>query len=480
MMVGDSEDEDDSGAAAAPGLTSLAQRLLDEHPDGSQANRQPPEFTPDIKIQAAHSITAFTAYGRYVVCAHHHVKVYDTQMPDAPVFDFDPKHMGLDSKVKEPRVTALCFRPSTNGLHEGRYLWCGNRDGHIWELDIRTGEITATHPGVHSAAVTHIMRSGRHMVTLDEFGKLNVFEVKRSAGEDDAGDVKVVRNLRITEKPTFAKMIRGKLWAASAPAVRSTTNSATARGPTIRVWDIMYPGTAPPPLMALTSEWTGSATSATVMPLAPDTTYIGHEGGFVSLWTIEDKQLKCVRVLKVSSTDILSLEGVGERLWGGNRRGEIHAWRLDDAPWVTTNIWTAHPDQPVHTIVVDPYSIAAAGRFAAWSCARDSLHAWDGLLAVDWIDSQMVERQPQYCDLREVRVLVCTWNIDSAKPTDLTGGPNSAFLPELFNSVESPDIIVFGFQEVIPLTDKKLTASELSRARAQARARASVTWSCDD
>lgn len=458
----DSDDEEDGpgGTTATPGLTSMAARLLEEHPDGSQANRRKPEFSPDIKIHASHSITAFTVWGRFVVCAHHHVKVYDTQMPDSPILNFDPKHMGLDSKVKEPRVTSLCFRPSTNDSHEGRYLWCGNRDGHIWELDIRTGEITATHPGVHSAAITHILRSGRNMVTLDEFGKVNVWEVPASGGDEDVGGVKMVRNLRITEKPTFVKMIRGQLWTATAPAVRSTTNSATARGPTVRVWAIVWPGTAPPPLMALTSEWTGSATSATVMPLQPEITYIGHEGGFVSLWTISEGQLHCTRVLKVSSTDILALEGVGERLWAGNRRGEIHAWKLDEMPWATTNIWNAHGDQPVRQLIVDPYSIEATKRFMAWSCSRDALHAWDGLLAVDWIDGQMVARQPQYCDFREIRILVCTWNIDSTKPSELIGGANSSFLPEVLGSVESPDIVVFGFQEVIPLTDKKLTASE--------------------
>lgn len=55
--------------------------------------------------------------------------------------------------------------------------------------------------------------------------------------------------------------------------------------------------------------------------------------------------------------------------------------------------------------------------------------------------------------------MVCTWNIDSAKPTELVG-ENAQFLTECLHSVDSPDIIIFGFQEVIPLTDKKLTASQ--------------------
>jgi len=90
------------------------------------------------------------------------------------------------------------------------------------------------------------------------------------------------------------------------------------------------------------------------------------------------------------------------------------------------------------------------------------VNAWDGLLAVDWIYKRMVARQEDYCDFRNIRVLVCSWNIDSSRPTDLVGSPeNVTFLDQVLQSVESPDIIVFGFQEVVPLTDKKLTASGL-------------------
>jgi hypothetical protein len=58
-------------------------------------------------------------------------------------------------------------------------------------------------------------------------------------------------------------------------------------------------------------------------------------------------------------------------------------------------------------------------------------------------------------------MLICTWNVDAAKPTDLNGdATNADFLSNTLNSVDSPDIIVFGFQELIDLEDKKLTASK--------------------
>ncbi len=76
----------------------------------------------------------------------------------------------------------------------------------------------------------------------------------------------------------------------------------------------------------------------------------------------------------------------------------------------------------------------------------------------------MVEREQSYCVFRPLRLLVCTWNIDAAKPDSLTGSHNVTFLHNFLTSSHggggTPDIIVFGFQEVINLEDKKLTASE--------------------
>ncbi|KAL1413382.1 hypothetical protein Q8F55_001144 [Vanrija albida] len=435
----------------------MAQRLLDEHADSSEANRRPPTYSPDIRMTLASAITAFAIHGKYTCIAHHQVRIFDTTFDEQPIHTIELKDTGLEFRVKDPRVTAMCFRPGETAEQEGRYVWCGTKDGHLWELDVMTGEVTTQRPSVHSGAVTQILRSHQFILTIDEIGKVHVFEVEQGAAKRDP--VKLVRTIRLSDKATFAKMIRGKLWTATAPAARSATTSSGARGPAVRVYDPCASGTSPPGArMALTSEWTGAATSATVMPMDPDKVFLGHEGGYVSIWTLGE-ELECQQVLKVSSTDILSLEGVGERLWAGNRKGQIHVYDIEPKPWIVTNVWTAHPDQPVHTLVADPWGIATTGRFMLWSCSRDVLHAWDGLLAVDWTGNRMTERQAEYCDFREVRALVCSWNIDSAKPTDLSGPPQNAhFLDEVLHSVESPDIIVFGFQETIPLTDKKLTA----------------------
>jgi hypothetical protein len=73
----------------------------------------------------------------------------------------------------------------------------------------------------------------------------------------------------------------------------------------------------------------------------------------------------------------------------------------------------------------------------------------------------MVAREHKYCDFRNVKVLICSWNIDASKPADLENSADGKqFLEKLFKSTKSPEIIVVGFQEIIDLESKKMTASE--------------------
>lgn len=86
---------------------------------------------------------------------------------------------------------------------------------------------------------------------------------------------------------------------------------------------------------------------------------------------------------------------------------------------------------------------------------------WDGLLREDWIDQELHLRQADYCTFRTIKTLIVSWNIDASSPSQLSGPPqNAEFLSDALHSVDSPDIIVFGFQEVIDLENKSLTASE--------------------
>ena len=80
------------------------------------------------------------------------------------------------------------------------------------------------------------------------------------------------------------------------------------------------------------------------------------------------------------------------------------------------------------------------------------------------LDSEMLTRETAFCTFRPLKMIICTWNVDATKPDALVGISNATFLQKLLANPalegSRPDIVVFGFQEVIDLEDKKLTASK--------------------
>lgn len=98
------------------------------------------------------------------------------------------------------------------------------------------------------------------------------------------------------------------------------------------------------------------------------------------------------------------------------------------------------------------------------------IQLWDGLLRDDWLgeasmctlvsesastdrplsDAELNLRQPDFCTYRSIRTLCISWNIDASRPDDLKGSrDNVDFLHDVLLSTESPDIISFGFQEMV-------------------------------
>jgi hypothetical protein len=73
-----------------------------------------------------------------------------------------------------------------------------------------------------------------------------------------------------------------------------------------------------------------------------------------------------------------------------------------------------------------------------------------------------LKRQSSFSKFRELKLLLVSWNCDAARPDSLTGDPaNVNFLADVLHSVESPDIVSFGFQEVIDLESRKMAAKNV-------------------
>ena len=417
---------------------------------------------------------------------HHHVRMYDLVVGDVAMHTVDLREAG-GGLSKDIKVTSIEFRPCREKEDRGHVVWLGTKEGALLEMDTRSGAVTATRWAAHPHPVTHVFRCGRAMVTLDDGGKALIW-APESADGDDVDLVKShPRVMRIAEKQDFVKMVGGKLWTAA--RVDQVANG-TAGGvgatkvPVLRVYDLFKLGNVVKTVTP--TEHVGAVTSATIMPSQPDHVYIGHEEGFVSVWLLaaDDGIPKCEEVMKVSTSDVLCLEGVNDRLWAGGRSGLISAYDTTQKPWVVTNCWNAHPGLPVVKLGVDAMGIEKTGRLCVVSVGRDEVvRFWDGLLGLDWIgechllcspfnaranynglatEEELLKRENSFSNFRNLSVLLVSWNCDSARPDSLTGDPaNVNFLTDVLHSVDSPDIVSFGFQEVIDLESRRMAAKNV-------------------
>lgn len=73
----------------------------------------------------------------------------------------------------------------------------------------------------------------------------------------------------------------------------------------------------------------------------------------------------------------------------------------------------------------------------------------------------MHEHDVEYCDFRELTALVMTWNVGASTPQSLRYDENNrTFLKDLLRNQTPPELLIFAFQELVDLEDKKVTASK--------------------
>lgn len=464
-------------------------------PDTSHANRRAPKFNPDCCTSAKQGFQCFAVCGHTVVTGSgDKVKVYRVGESASGVGE---KLCTVGEHLsKEVKLTALEFRPPNHGVSpvpaigrrshgetadEGRYLWCGTKDGHIWELDIAEAQVMYSRQNVHSDPIQLLKRVGNKMLSLDEGGKISIW--LPSADPDPAIAGLRLSNQPITqriamEKGSHACIVGQQLWVATGPsAQRNAKDYAGSKGPRIRIYNpfaddkpfnALSKAITIPPEMA---EGVGVVTGGAVIPSRPNYVYFGHDSGHVSIWSRQTYE--CVGVRKLGPHGLTAVAGVVKYLWVATRAGTISVLDTETAPWRALKIWTAHKE-PITAIKVDEHGIEKVGRLQVASGGLDAaVHLWDGTLSFDWIQAEKGKREAEFCSYRSIKTLNVTFNMDAASPSDLE---TSAENMEVFSSMlrnacqigsdslaadRPPDVIVFGFQELIDLESKKLTAKSL-------------------
>ena len=427
-----------------------------DYPDASQINRRPPKSMCGVhRLWTEYDTKLFDLSGSHVCSGGYITRAWDTRNSRL-ITDFAPPE-------REIKVTALVFKPGKNTEEEGLCVWLGNNVGEIQEVDLRSQQVLETKPNAHNRR--EIIRMYRHqnsIWSLDEEGKLHVW-TESNKGTPSLRLVPLA--FRVARGHSFSIVIKNLLWLAIGKDIRIYNPSGGDPGFNVT-------------LQALSQTTAGEITSGAVISNQLDKVYFGHSDGKVTIYSTKD--FICLGIVNVSAYKINCLVGAGVYLWAGYNTGMIYVYDTQQRPWKVVKEWQAHT-QPVLSLVVDRSSLWKFGHLQLASLGADNaICFWDGMLEDDWIgkyksdlkkigsslltviENDMQQHDVDYCTFDEIKTVVMTWNAGASTPSTLRHQEKGIDLFREIIQVQSPpDILVFGFQELVDLEDKKLTAKSL-------------------
>ncbi|KAI0448731.1 Endonuclease/exonuclease/phosphatase [Xylaria acuta] len=439
-VTGNSPVNIDSPTTAAPGPT----QITTTYPDASRVNRRPPYAKQGVhEIYTKYDVRKFDVCGEYVCTSGHLTRVWNLH---------DGELLVSFSHGEGIKATSVAFKPGLNVDREGLRLWIGNNIGEVVEADVATQSIVGNKTNIHGRyEVIKIFRHYNEMWTLDEGGTLHVW------GPDGDG----VPNLnnsphqtyRLAKGHTFSIIIGEELWYCTGKEIRIFAPTVDGNNQ-VQV-----------PMRPLGSEGAGEITSGTVLKSQPGKVYFGHTDGKVSIYS--QKDFTCLSVLSISTYKINSLAGTGNHIWAAYNTGKISIYDVRSSPWVVKKDWQAHNDSPALRLIADRASFYRLGYQQVLSLGADNMvRAWDGLLQDDFLEDEMKSMDAQYSVFEDVKVQAMTWNAGASTPNSLRyDESDAAFIQNLLRSSDCPDILVFGFQELVDLEDKTATAKRLFKSK---------------
>ncbi|KZF20363.1 DNase I-like protein [Xylona heveae TC161] len=423
-------DSDETGA-----VIDYVTPTLTDYPDSSHANRRWPCFKHGPReFPTKYETRLFDICGEYLCTSGFLTKVWNILTGEL---------LMSVSHGETTKVTALAFKTGVDLRNEGKRLWLGTNHGEIQEMDISTQTIVFSKANAHPRReLVKIYRHGSEMWSLDDEGKLLLWPSDET-GSPNLGYSPLT--FRVPKGHTFSLVIGDQLWLATGKDLRIFQPSADS---SLQFQVLQRP---------LNQPNVGDVTSGSVIMSQPDRVYFGHNDGKVTVYSRKD--YSCLGVVNVSLYKINSLAGVGAYLWAGYNTGMIYVYDTTTNPWTVKKDWQAH-ENPVAGIVVDRSAVMKIDRLQVASLGGDNMaRLWDGLLQEDWLEADMQEHDTEFCNFREISALVVTWNAGATKPSSLNQDERDAdFFRRLLQNGDPPDLLVFGFQELVDLEDKKITA----------------------
>ncbi|CAK7566625.1 MAG: hypothetical protein SEPTF4163_004574 [Sporothrix epigloea] len=350
------------------------------------------------------------------------------------------------------RATCVAFKPGAHVDDEGLRVWIGTVTGELLEADIATQSIVASRPGAHNRhEIVKIYRHCTELWTLCDGGALYVWGPMEDTGVPSLASGQQ-QSFRVPRGHTFSMVVGDELWHAA--------------GKELRIFLPTVDGTAQFQVFsrAIIQDGAGEIASGTVLLSEPDKVYLGHSDGKVSIYSRTD--YTCLGLVSLGTYKVNTLSSAGPYIWAGFNTGYVFVYDVSSSPWIVKKEWAAH-DHPVVSLVSDRTSAYRTGQLQVLSLGADNmLRMWDGLLQDDWLEEAMQLRDESYCDFDRIRAHVMTWNAGASTPGSLRySNEDASFMQNLLHNSDSPDIFVFGFQELVDLEDKKATAKRILKVK---------------
>ncbi|KAK5993937.1 putative inositol polyphosphate 5-phosphatase C9G1.10c [Cladobotryum mycophilum] len=413
------------------------------YPDASSTNRRPPFIKKGCyEILPKYDPRIFDVCGPFVCTSGHLTRVWNL---------LDGEQLVSLQHTEGVRATAVSFKPAADPDQEGNKLWIGTNQGEIMEVEVETHRILNTRPGAHGKSeITKIYRHLNELWSVDEGGNLHVWGPGNDGEPSLNGNP--ARSFKLPKGETFSLVVGDELWQATGKAIRVFAPTPDGRTP-FQVF-----------VKPLMTDGAGDVTCGALLKTHPDKIFFGHIDGKISIYSTAD--YSCKTVINVTTGKINTLAGVGQYLWAGYNTGRICVYDIAQSPWVVLKEWQAH-ENSVLKLQVDFASSFQLDQLQVVSLGTDSkIKVWDGMLQDDWLEDEMKSKDTAYCDFDEISALIFSWNAGASTPHSLRYSDGDAtFFQDLVQSSGSPDILVFGFQELVDLEDKTATAKRLLKSK---------------
>ncbi|CAI7593114.1 unnamed protein product [Penicillium discolor] len=406
-----------------------------DYPDASKANRRPPRFKSGPQdILTKYDTRLLAVCGKYVCTTGYLTRVWDLTTGD--------QVMSL-SHGETVKSLSLAFKPGKGLEDEGERIWLGTSAGDLHEVDIPSQSIVATRAYPSRREVIQILRHKKEMWTFDDEGRLLVW-LPDETGAPNLQYSYHSPSERVARGHTFSMVVDDKLWLAAGKDVHVYRPNARE--------DVPFKVFKRP----LGLQHSGDVTSGSYTTRDGGRVYLGHADGKVTVYSSTD--FSCLAVVNVSVYKINCLGFVGDYLWAAYKTGMIYVYDVSTNPWIVKKDWRAH-DSPVSSFVLDMSSVWTMNRLQVTSLGTDNcIRLWDGMLEDDWLDARMQARDVEFCNFREIKAVVLTWNAGASTPGSVR---TSDFIRDAVTPEDPPEIVIFGFQELVDLENKKITAKSL-------------------